>query len=116
MNFLGIGGMEMLVIGLIAFLLLGPKGMADGAKTVNKFMRDLRGQRDELQKIVRSAVEEEQEEDRAKKAPPVPSGAVARPTGARPEAPASANKPAPDGPAAAPTAESPRTRADGGQA
>ncbi len=115
MNFLGIGGMELLVVGLIAFLLLGPKGMADGAKTVNKFMRDLRGQRDELQKIVRSAVEEEQEEEQAKKAPPVPSGAVARPTGARPEAAVSASKTAPDVPDPANSANSPRTPADGGK-
>jgi sec-independent protein translocase protein TatB len=115
MNFLGIGGMEMLVIGLIAFLLLGPKGMADGAKTVNKFMKDLRGQRDELQKIVKSAVEEEQEEDRAKKAPPVPSGAVARPAGARPDAQAAAGQPTSSVTAPTASTESQQKPLDGGK-
>ena len=48
MNFFGIGGMELLVIGLVAFLVLGPQKMADAGKTVAKIMSELRKQKDEL--------------------------------------------------------------------
>jgi sec-independent protein translocase protein TatB len=85
LNFFGIGGFELLLIALVAFLLLGPKGLADGAKTIAKVAKDLRAQRDELTGIVRQAAAEEDEAEKTKTAPPTPEGAVARPAGARPE-------------------------------
>ena len=48
MNFLGIGGFEILVIALVAFLVLGPKKMAEAGKTAAKVLSQLRKQRDEL--------------------------------------------------------------------
>jgi hypothetical protein len=48
MNFLGIGGFEILVIALVAFLVLGPKKMAEAGKTAAKILSQLRKQRDEL--------------------------------------------------------------------
>jgi Sec-independent protein translocase protein TatA len=83
MNFMGIGGFELIVVGLIAFLLFGAKGMQDGVKTVSKVMKVVRGQSGELRKIVEQAVAEEEDAENAKTAPP-PDGAVARPTGALP--------------------------------
>lgn len=83
MNFMGIGGFELIVVGLVAFLLFGAKGMRDGVKTVSKAMKQIRGQSGELQKMVEQAVAEEEDEERAQTAPP-PVGAVARPTGALP--------------------------------
>ncbi len=48
MNFLGIGMLELLVIGGLAYLLLGPKKMGEAGRTVGKALRELRRQRDEL--------------------------------------------------------------------
>ncbi|MBI4219876.1 MAG: twin-arginine translocase TatA/TatE family subunit [Chloroflexi bacterium] len=48
MNVFGIGGMELIVIGLVAFLLLGPRKMAEAGKTVAKILGEVRRQRDEL--------------------------------------------------------------------
>lgn len=48
MNFFGIGGLELLVIGLVAFLVLGPKKMAEAGKSAAKILSELRKQRDEL--------------------------------------------------------------------
>jgi len=47
-NFLGIGGLEILVIALVAFLVLGPRKMAEAGKTAAKVLSQLRKQRDEL--------------------------------------------------------------------
>ncbi|MBI4306276.1 MAG: twin-arginine translocase TatA/TatE family subunit [Chloroflexi bacterium] len=47
-NIFGIGGMELVVIGLVAFLLLGPRKMAEAGKTVAKILSEVRRQRDEL--------------------------------------------------------------------
>jgi Sec-independent protein translocase protein TatA len=83
MNFLGIGGFEWLLIALVAFLVLGAKGMADGARTVRKVMNDLRSQGSELRTMVRDAINEDSAADGAKKAPVAPEGAVARSSGPR---------------------------------
>ena len=48
MNFFGIGGIELIVIALVAFLVLGPRRMAEAGKTIARFMAELRKQRDEL--------------------------------------------------------------------
>lgn len=48
MNVFGIGSLEFLVIALVAFLVLGPRKMAEAGKTVAKIMSELRKQRDEL--------------------------------------------------------------------
>ena len=88
MNFMGMGAPELIVIGLIAFLLFGAKGMQDGVKTVGKAVRDLKGQGNEFKKIVQEAVDATDAEANSISAVP-PDGAVARPTGARPVEPKS---------------------------
>ncbi len=59
MNFLGIGGLELVLIGIVAFLVLGPKRLSEGARTAAKMLRELRRQRDELTGMVREAVDPE---------------------------------------------------------
>ena len=59
MNFLGIGGLELVLIGIVAFLVLGPKRLSEGARTAAKMLGELRRQRDELTGMVREAVDPE---------------------------------------------------------
>ena len=59
MNFLGIGGLELVLIGIVAFLVLGPKRLSEGARTAAKMLSELRRQRDELTGMVREAVDPE---------------------------------------------------------
>jgi Tat protein translocase TatB subunit len=56
-NFLGIGGLELVLIGIVAFLVVGPKRLSEGARTAAKVLRELRRQRDELTGMVREAVD-----------------------------------------------------------
>ena len=59
MNFLGIGGLELVLIGIVGFLVLGPKRLSEGARTAAKMLNELRRQRDELTGMVREAVDPE---------------------------------------------------------
>ena len=59
MNFLGIGLFELLVIGGLAYVLLGPKRMGEAGKTLGKALRELRRQRDELTAMLMHDPEEE---------------------------------------------------------
>ena len=71
MNIFGMGPLELLVIALIAFILLGPQRMVDAARLLGKTTKEVRRLTDELPKIV---LEEEQDQSaQAKASPPVPS-------------------------------------------
>lgn len=59
MNFLGIGGLELVVVFLIALLVVGPARLVEGAKTARKYMTELRRQREELTQMVEEAVDME---------------------------------------------------------
>ena len=59
MNFLGMGPLEVLVIALIAFILLGPQRMVDAARLMGKATKEVRRMTDELPKIV---LDEEQDQ------------------------------------------------------
>ena len=59
MNFLGIGGLELVVVFLIALLVVGPVRLVQGAKTARKYMTELRRQREELTQMVEEAVDME---------------------------------------------------------
>ena len=48
MNILGMGTLEILVVLLLAFILLGPGGMADAARLLGKATRELRRISEEL--------------------------------------------------------------------
>ena len=58
MNILGMGPLEILVIALIAFILLGPQRMVDAARLMGKATKEVRRMTDELPKIV---LDEEQD-------------------------------------------------------
>lgn len=75
MNFLGIGGFEILVIAAVAFMVLGPRKMSETGKAVGKTLRELRRQRDELTAMV---MQDPEEEPPAPDKPPRPSGAISR--------------------------------------
>ncbi len=57
MNFLGIGGLELVVVFLVALLVVGPVRLVQGAKTARKYMTELRRQREELTQMVEEAVD-----------------------------------------------------------
>ena len=59
MNILGMGPLEVLVIALIAFILLGPQRMVDAARLMGKATKEVRRMTDELPKIV---LDEEQDQ------------------------------------------------------
>ncbi len=59
MNFLGIGGLELIVVFLIALLVVGPARLVHGARTARKYMTELRRQREELTQMVEEAVDME---------------------------------------------------------
>ena len=59
MNFLGIGLLEILVIGGLAYFLLGPRRMSEAGRTVGSALRELRRQRDELTAMLMHDPEED---------------------------------------------------------
>ena len=59
MNFLGIGGLELVVVFLVALFVVGPVRLVHGAKTARKYMTELRRQREELTQMVEEAVDME---------------------------------------------------------
>ena len=59
MNFIGIGGLEVIVVFLIALLVVGPQRLVHGARAARKYMTELRRQREELTQMVEEAVDME---------------------------------------------------------
>ena len=70
MNIFGMGPLEILVIALIAFILLGPQRMLDAARLLGKATKEVRRMTDELPKIV---LEEEQGQPAQAPSPPASS-------------------------------------------
>ena len=59
MNFFGIGGLELIVVFLVALLVVGPVKLVEGARLARKYMTELRRQREELTQMVEEAVDME---------------------------------------------------------
>ena len=59
MNFFGIGGLELIVVFLVALLVVGPVRLVEGARLARKYMTELRRQREELTQMVEEAVDME---------------------------------------------------------
>ena len=95
MNFMGIGSMELVVILLVGFLVLGPGRSIDMARKSGKFLGDLRRTFSEVTDAI--SVEERQRTHSQQPAPGVPS---------RPETP--------DGEAEGDEAAAPRNVSTGG--
>ena len=62
MDFLGMGPLEILVIGLVAFIFLGPTRMAVVARNLGKVVRDVRRATSDIPSLL--ALDEEVEEPR----------------------------------------------------
>ena len=69
MNFLGIGLFELLVIGGLAYFLLGPKKMGEAGRTLGKALRELRRQRDEFTAMLMHDPEKEEPSQRSSSRP-----------------------------------------------
>ncbi|MDA1258815.1 MAG: twin-arginine translocase TatA/TatE family subunit [Chloroflexi bacterium] len=52
MNFLGIGGFEIIIVAGLAFFLLGPKKMIETSRTAGKMLRELKSERDKFTSMV----------------------------------------------------------------
>ena len=57
MNLFGIGGLELIVVFLVALLVVGPVRLVEGARTARKYLTELRRQREELTQMVEEAVD-----------------------------------------------------------
>ncbi|SVE36842.1 uncharacterized protein METZ01_LOCUS489696 [marine metagenome] len=57
MTILGIGGLEVLLIGAIALFVLGPKRLLEGIRQGRRIYTDLKRQRDALQSLVTEAID-----------------------------------------------------------
>lgn len=69
MNFLGVGPMELVIVAVLAYFLLGPKKMGEAGKTIGKILREFREQRDEFTSMLMESVDL----DDKLKTPPVSS-------------------------------------------
>ena len=76
MNIMGVGFLELLVIMVVAFLVLGPGRSIDMARKSGKFLGDLRRSFSEVTDAI--SVEETQG-SRPKSPPPAPPGVPSRP-------------------------------------
>ena len=86
MNFMGVGLMELAVILLVAFLVLGPGRSIDMARKSGKLLGDLRRTFGEVTDAISI---EQQQEQRGEQRPPPPSAAAPPPPGipTRPDLP-----------------------------
>jgi Sec-independent protein translocase protein TatA len=82
MNIMGIGPMEIMVVAILAFFLLGPKKMAEAGKTFGKVLRELREQRDEFTSMLMESTDISDPADKpGKQVTPSPAN-VSAPEGA----------------------------------
>ena len=59
MNFLGIGGLELVVVMLVALFVVGPVRLVEGARTARKYMTEIRRQREELTQMIEEVADVE---------------------------------------------------------
>ena len=63
MNIIGMGPLEILVVLLLSFILLGPQKMMEGARLFGKASREIRRMTDELQTTINLEEEPDQDEE-----------------------------------------------------
>lgn len=59
MNFLGIGGFELVIIAGLAFFLLGPKKMIQTSRDAGKLIRELKTERDKFTNMIMTEFDDE---------------------------------------------------------
>ena len=57
MDFFGVGPVEILMVGFVAFLILGPARMVEVARTLGKFVQEIRRPTSDLANVI--SIEEE---------------------------------------------------------
>ena len=57
MDFFGVGPVEILMVGFVAFLILGPARMVEVARTLGKFVQEIRRTTSDLANVI--SIEEE---------------------------------------------------------
>lgn len=57
MNFFGLGGFEVLLIGAVALFVLGPKRLLEGIREARRIYSELKRQRDALQSMITEAID-----------------------------------------------------------
>ena len=95
MNFLGIGGFELIIIAGLAFFLLGPKKMIETSRSAGKLIRELKAERDKFTDMIMTEFDDADDKPARpsqgsaatdsttdpKVTPEAPVGAVSRPRG-----------------------------------
>jgi sec-independent protein translocase protein TatB len=64
---LGVGGSEIIVIGLIFLIIFGPSSLPKMARDVGRFVSEARRAVDDFKEEITSADDDEEEDDRRKK-------------------------------------------------
>jgi len=91
-NFLGIGGFELIIIAGLAFFLLGPKKMIETSRSAGKLIRELKAERDKFTDMIMTEFDDKPARPSQGSAatdsttdpevtPEAPVGAVSRPRG-----------------------------------
>ena len=52
MDFFGVGPIEILMVGFVSFLILGPARMVEVARTLGKFVQEIRQTTSDLAKVI----------------------------------------------------------------
>ena len=84
MNIMGVGGLEMLVVLIVALLVLGPTRVAEYGRTLGKLIGELRRASEGIPAVFENLIDErkaqtEEEEEEANEPPPPPEGSLPQP-------------------------------------
>ena len=84
MNIMGVGGLELLVVVIVAVLVLGPTRVAEYGRTLGKLIGELRRASEGIPAVFENLIDErkaqtEDEEEAADEPPPPPEGSLPQP-------------------------------------
>lgn len=85
MNVMGVGGLELLVVVIVAMLVLGPARVAEYGRTLGKLIGELRRASEGIPAVFENLIDErksqteEEEEEEADEPPPPPEGSLPQP-------------------------------------
>ena len=84
MNIMGVGGLELLVVVIVAVLVLGPTRVAEYGRTLGKLIGELRRASEGIPAVFENLIDErkaqtEDEEEVADEPPPPPEGSLPQP-------------------------------------
>lgn len=87
MNIMGVGGLELLVVAVVAMLVLGPTRVAQYGRTLGKLLGELRRASEGIPAVFENLIDErkgqteaeEDEEDEDERSPGAPEGSLPQP-------------------------------------